>query len=322
MGLFGDLVKGAMGGFPTVPDAPTAPFVNPEDAQMASIKGNRAALPELEGLGEDVNSFNLQQRAKALDSVPGFRDVQAGGTDVLTNLLSGKVAPDVASQVGRRANAHAFQGGYQGSGMADFQDARNYGLTSMDLQGRGLAAAPGWLQSLMGTNVPPEFNVQAGFMSPTQTLGAQQWNESNRYQRDWLQNQLESIPDPETAAIAADVGGIADVVGTAALAWAGGALGVAAGGAAGGAIGGQLGGAIGGGGGTGGAASQFGGTIGSLMGGGGSSSGSSIPTIPNWGQYITPPSFQQVSPYGGPSGGYNPGADIYSLGGYGYGGGY
>lgn len=327
MGLFGDLVKGALGGFPTIPDAPTPAFVDPSQSQLDSVHGNQQALPSLETLGEGVNSYNLQQRAKALGAIPGFTDISTTGSNLLDSQLHGELPSDVTSQVNRRANAKAYAGGYGGTGSGDNLSARDLGLTSLDLTRQGQAAAPSWLSMLNSIAVPPQFDVQSGFLSPTQRIASDQWNETNRFNTQWLQNQLNSIPDPETAAIAGDVGAITDVVATAALAWAGGALGAAAGGAAGAAIGGQLGGAIGGGGGAGGAASQFGGTIGSLMGGGGSTGGASVATTPNWGQFYPGgqggyiPSVQQVNPLGsGSSNVYNPNADIYSLGGYSYGG--
>lgn len=318
-GIFGTLVQGALGGFATIPDAPQAPFVDPSQAQMDSIRGNQRALPELMELGEDVNAYNLQQRAKALGSVPNFGAISQAGGDALLSMTRGELPQDVANQVQRRANVRAYQGGYGGSGMSDNLTARDLGLTSLDLQQRGIGMAPGWLTSMFNLSAGPQFNVESGFLTPGQGIAAQQWNETNRYQRDWLQNQLDSIPDPEQAAIAESVGQLTDVVATAALAWAGGGLGAMTGIAGGAAMGGQIGGALGGGGGLGGAASQFGGALGGLI---PASVAAPTAVTPNWGQsypgpyggYL-PPVQQQVNPFGGGSV-YNPSADIWGLGGY------
>lgn len=324
MGLFGDLVKGALGGFPTIPDAPEAPFVDPSQVQVDTIAGNQRALPALMELGEGINAYNLQQRAKALGSVPQFNEIAQQGSENLLSELRGELPDDVVNQVQRRSNATAYAGGYGGSPMADNLIARDLGLTSLDLSTRARASAPNWLGSLYSMLVPPQFDVQSGFVSPGQGIASEQWNETNRFNRDWLQEQLDSIPDPEQAAIANGVGQITDLAAMAALGWAGGAVGGMLGGAGGAVMGGQMGGAIGGGGGIGGSAGQFGGLLGGMMGGG--TSGASVATTPNWGQYYPGPvggylPTVQVSPFGmgqGPV--YNPSADIYSVGGYSYGG--
>lgn len=248
MGVFGTLVQGALGGFPEKPDVPRAPFVDPQSAQQTAISGNYSALPELERLGRGVDKYNLSQRLQMLSQgIPGFTDIREAGSDALLSQLRGEIPQDVGDELQRNANARAFAGGYGGSGMAGNLTARDFGRTSMDLINRGQAVAPGWLGTL-GSLLPEQFNVQSGFLSPSEQINAGQWNETMRYNRDWLQNKLDSLPDPETAAIAESVGGLTDMVAAAALAWAGGGIGGAIGGAGGGMIGSQLGGMFGGGG--------------------------------------------------------------------------
>lgn len=214
MGLFGDLVQQALGGFPTKPSAPPAPNVNPQSAQRDAISGNQAALPGLEDLASATNTFNTGQGiARREAAAPGINRNIASESDLLNNWLSGVLSPDVASAVRGNANARSFAGGYGGSGMADALQARDLGLTSLDLQKMGVGAMPGFV-SASQAGIPAPFNPAAGFISPMEQIAAQQWNESNRYGRDWLQNQLDSIPDPARAAIAKDVGGMADTVGS------------------------------------------------------------------------------------------------------------
>lgn len=244
MGIFGDLIMQAMGGFPTKPSVPAAPNVNPQAAQSQSITGNQAALPGLEDLASATNQFNMNQRQQLLgQAIPNYRGLTGGASNTLSDWLSGNLSPDVASAVRRNANARSFAGGYGGSGMADALQARDLGLTSLDLQKMGVSALPGYLGTTAQIGMPRQFDPAAGFISPMEQIAASQWNETNRYGRDWLQNQLDSLPDPGQAAIAKDVGGIGDVVGTALLSYLGGGLG----GVGGAAMGAQMGGAGGGG---------------------------------------------------------------------------
>lgn len=215
MGLFGDLVQQAMGGFPSKPKVPGAPNVNPQTAQQDSIAGNQRALPALEDLAGDVNQFNVGQRRSMLrGAVPGYDKLTGSASDTLGNWLNGILSPDVASAIQRSSNARSFSGGYGGSGMADNLTSRDLGLTSLDMQKMGMSALPGYLSTMSNIAMPQQFNPAMDFVTPGQQIAAQQWNESNRYGHDWLQNQLDAIPDPARAAIAKDVGGMADTVGS------------------------------------------------------------------------------------------------------------
>lgn len=248
LGIFGDLVIDAMGGFPKKPDVPTAPNVNPQKEQLNTAQGNLAALPTLEEIASGVDSFNLSQRNKALTAaIPGYTNLVAGESGTLGSWMRGEIPNDVIGQVERSGAAHAIEGGYGGSQMATNLTARDLGLTSLDLQGRAMSALPSYLNTVGNLAVPKQFDVTSGFLTPQQDISTQQWNELARFDQQWLNNQLKALPDPATAAIAKDVGGIADVVGTALLTWAGGIGGAAVGGAAGGAAGGALGGQMAGG---------------------------------------------------------------------------
>ena len=247
MGIFGDLVKGAMGGFNTIPDAPPAPNVNTSSTLKRLASANAGALPEFENIAGDVNTFNVGQRGQMVRSaIPSFDAITGAESGVLNDWLAGRLSPSLVSQVRRNAASRAFEGGYGGTGFADNLEARDLGLSSLDLQGRGAQLAPGYLNTIAGITLPQQVSPSAFFLSPAQQLNTDQFNEEARYGRDWLQNQLDSIPDPYKAAIASDVGGIADVVGTAALTALGGVGGGAIGGAAGATAGSSLGGKIGG----------------------------------------------------------------------------
>lgn len=209
MALFSDLIQQAMGGFPTKPNVPAAPNVNAQQAQTQANAGNQAALPGLEDLAGATNQFNTNQfLARREAAAPGITRNISNESDLLNNWLSGILSPDVASAVQRASNAKAFSGGYGGSGMADNLTARDLGLTSLDLQKMGTSAMPGFISGAQA-GLPAQFLPQSQFVTTPEQIALNQFNETNRYSRDWLQNQLDSLPDPATAALSKDLGAMA-----------------------------------------------------------------------------------------------------------------
>ena len=284
MGLFGNLVKGAMGAFPTIPDFPDPAYADIGESQLKSTSLNKAALPGLQDLGEDVNAYNLAERAKALSAgIPGYDEITRTGSANLASQMRGELPDDVVSQIMRQSNSRAYAGGFGGSGASANMAARDLGLSSLALMQQGQAAAPGWLGAMNALAVPPQFDVQSGFVSPGMVHQATQWNELNRVDAEWMQNIMDSIPDPEKAAIADNLAGMADIGATVALTALGGAAGGAIGAgtsmgaAAGSAYGAQVGSGLANAGGTYGQGSgqsmALGNTLAGMMGGGGGGGG-------------------------------------------------
>lgn len=232
-GVFAELIS------PTRrPEVPQAPNVNPQTAQLASIQGNLAALSPLEQLASGVNMFNQQQRGQAVNqAIPGFAGLNSAASSDIQNMLNGVLPPDVSNAVSRNANAQAFAGGYGGSPAANNLQARDLGLTSLNLQQQGLNALPGYLGSTANLLIPQQYNIASDFVTPQQQIAAQQYNENNRYGQQWLQNQINALPDPLMAAVGNFVGGLTnDIVGAAETYFSGGlvsGIGTGGGGSAG-----------------------------------------------------------------------------------------
>lgn len=213
--ILSDLITKAMGGYAKKPKVPLAPNVSGQDAQIQAAKGNLAALPDLEALADQTNQFNVSQYQKRMGQlIPGYEGIMGSASGNLGDWLNGVLSPDVASAVRRNANVRAFSGGYGGSGMADNLQARDLGLTSLDLQKLGQSVLPGFIGASQ-IGAPAQFNPANDFMTTASQIGLSQWNENNRYGRDWLQNQLDAIPDPAKAAIAHDLGTLANPAGMA-----------------------------------------------------------------------------------------------------------
>jgi len=211
--ILSDLITKSMGGYAKKPKVPSAPHVSGQDSQLQAAQGNIDALPKLETVADQTNQFNVDQRLKMWEQqLPGYKNLMGAGTDAITGWLNGQLSPDVASAVRNHAQARAVGGGYAGSGMGDNLQARDLGLTSLDLQKMGTQALPGFLGASQ-IGMPAQYNPAGDFMTTTGQIGLNQWNENNRYGRDWLQNQLDAIPDPAKAAIAKDVGMLANPAG-------------------------------------------------------------------------------------------------------------
>jgi hypothetical protein len=90
--------------------------------------------------------------------------------------------------------------------MKDYLTARDLGLTSLDITGKGQSAAPGWLNSMFNIGVAPQVSPTTGFISPEQQLQQNQSNANMQFGTQWLKNQIDASGDP----IWRDVGGLMD----------------------------------------------------------------------------------------------------------------
>lgn len=229
MGLFGDLVTGALGGFASKPKVPIWNDINLGTEQQKSITSNADALPGAESLVSSANAFSQDQIRKMLEgAIPGYSKIVGDVSGNIESLLKGELPSDVSNAVQSNAAARSLEGGYGGSGSARSLVARDLGLTSLDLTQKGIGSAQSWMQIMNSLYAPGEINVSSMFITPEQMFNADLTNQQNKWGTEWLRNQIKAMPDPETAAIAKDVGGITDSFA--------GALGGAMGGVGGGAL--------------------------------------------------------------------------------------
>ncbi len=211
MGLFGDLVTGALGGFGSKPNVPRWNDINLGVEQGKAIDSNTAALTGSEALVSSANAFSQDQIRKMLEgAIPGFSNIVGNVSSDIESLLKGEIPQDVASAVQSNAAGRALEGGYGGSGASRSLVARDLGLTSLDLTQKGIGSAQNWMQTMNSLYAPGEINVSSMFVTPEQMFNADLTNQQNKWGVKWLHNQVAAMPDPQTAAIAKDVGGMTD----------------------------------------------------------------------------------------------------------------
>lgn len=176
--------------------------------QKASISGNIGAFPQISQLGDLYQSYLSNQMNEIL---PGFSDIMKTGAsttqemlDAATPLLKGEIPQDVIDQIQRSDAYQALSGGYAGSQMGHNLTARDLGLTSLDLMGRGATlagqggnAAQRWASLAKGETLDPA----SMFTTPSQQSAFDLENRILQQQSQQFAYNVAAAPDPALAGI-------------------------------------------------------------------------------------------------------------------------
>lgn len=197
------------------PKVPAAPNVNPQLAQQQTATGNYNVLPTLEATGRNLDAYNLgQRRAAVTGAVPNFDALTGTASNNLLSFLRGEVPQGVQDQLSLASLSKATAGGYGAAGNAGLPgagralEARDLGLNSLQLSQYGQGALGPYLSTLSNLLAPAgmQFNPESGFLSPGQTISANQWNEMNRYNTQAQENAIASLPNPLMRALGSALG--------------------------------------------------------------------------------------------------------------------
>lgn len=102
---------------------------------LKAIDANQAAAQKT---ATATNQYNQSELDRMLnESIPGWSDIQAKRAGAASSFLSGSLPPDVEAAVRRGSVGRALEGGYGGSPAARNLEARDLGLTSLDMINRG-----------------------------------------------------------------------------------------------------------------------------------------------------------------------------------------
>jgi hypothetical protein len=124
--------------------AANLPGVNFGDIYSQSQTATNAAIPGAQNIVGQENNFNQDQLNAILErAIPGYSAMQARRSLNINNELKGVLPPDVESAIERAGAARSISGGFGGSGFGSNLTARDLGLTSLDLMGRGNNEAAG-----------------------------------------------------------------------------------------------------------------------------------------------------------------------------------
>lgn len=166
--------------------------LNAQKEQRVAIGGNLDALPSIKDLASQYNAFNVDEINKALGTTDPYQNQIS--TQLSKNRLDwskGLMSKDLADQVQLQSASRAVGGGYGGTGAHNALLARNYGLTSFDLQKQAQSSEESWLRTAASIYTPGMFNVAAMMISPGQQIAFATEERNAKFQHDYIQAQWD-----------------------------------------------------------------------------------------------------------------------------------
>ena len=172
------------------------------DARAAadqSLGWNEREFSRFAGLAQQLTEADTAVRMQMLDEfVPQWRTQRDTAAAINDAMMRGEVPRDVANKLQRDAAFLGIaSGGYAGGDNIRSVTARDLGLTSLDLQQRGMAGAERWTGLMAG--LMPEQTTAAGVMAtqgmtPQMALETSLQNAANQLQADTTtsQGQMEA----------------------------------------------------------------------------------------------------------------------------------
>lgn len=187
----GQMVASMAGLGPQTPEAPEYDPVLLNDVLRDTTRANLNNLPRIERLASRLNDFNVAQDMESLEELfPGARAIIEQASGNIQSQLRGELPADVENQVRQFAAEANVGSGVGGSQFGGYRTARDLGLTSLNLQERGMTSAERWIAA--SRSRVPLFNAASLFFSPGQGLQNAQFNATNQWNVDWLQAQLDA----------------------------------------------------------------------------------------------------------------------------------
>ena len=194
-----------IGGLLSKGSKPKVPAFKPIDfaaEQKQAIQQNIGSLESATELATKTTAAEQSQlEAQLRRAIPGYDQlISQAGKNIGAN-LRGEVSMDVQSQLQRSAAGRALGGGYgAGSGAGRNLSARDFGLTSMQIQNQGLSQAQNFIQQQRTFGMAQPFSISSMFITPGQRIGAMQQQQTAQYNRDMTAAQVAAMPDPTMAA--------------------------------------------------------------------------------------------------------------------------
>lgn len=151
-----------------------------------ALNYNQRSLPEIEAFATEVDRFNQQQKIAQLESVvPGYRQKQAKVGDIIGSELRGELPADVLAQMQRSSAAYGVGSGTLGSEFSGYRGLRNLGLSSLELQNKGISAFDIWTRNTSAVATAPMFDVTKMMVDPWASAQMGQREHENAFQVQW-----------------------------------------------------------------------------------------------------------------------------------------
>jgi hypothetical protein len=183
--------------FGSKPDVPELPALDLGKEQAKAIDNNLAAMPKAQELVSQANLFNRDQIRQMLEAtIPDYGPRTDKIWKTIDSQIAGELPEDVQDFIQNKAVSRAFGSGVAGSTAGRNIVARDLGLTSLDMTQRGLSSADNWLRTSAALFSPGMMNVTSMFVSPAQQAAFDIEERNAQFQRNWMSEQIDAMPDP------------------------------------------------------------------------------------------------------------------------------
>jgi len=188
--------------------------VDVEAEQKAAIKGNIASLTSANELAQKTTSAEQSLLENQLRrAIPGYDQMLGQMSSNIGSALKGELNPDVMANLQRSsAGKNLMSGAGAASGFGTARTARDFGLTSMQMQNQGFAQAQSFMQQQRTMGMAQPFSASSMFISPTQRLNISLQENQSEFNRNMSAAQVAAQPDPMMAALGgtmSNMGGMA-----------------------------------------------------------------------------------------------------------------
>lgn len=190
--------------FGSTPKVPDFEKLDLAEEQKKSVAGNLENLPKVENLVSKANLFSIDQINKMLENV-GAGSLFREGSDQIGKMVRGELPLSDIQQQELRSVAKSFGGGFAGSPAGGNLVARDLGLRQLEVIGKGLSSAESWMRSAAALYEPSMVNLASMFISPMQQAAFDVSERNAQFNRDWMQQQVNALPDPVLSGINAQI---------------------------------------------------------------------------------------------------------------------
>lgn len=165
--------------------------VDAQQEQLQAIQGNFAALPEAQALASQVNAFSQDQLLTALrGAIPRFDELNQRGSDLVAEFAAPGIPKDLQALIQRKSAAKSAAGGYAGSQSATNLEARDLGLTGLQLTGQKLSAIESWIGFAKQNTVAPMMDITSQFLRPQEQIALAVSERDKQFNRDFVNSQV------------------------------------------------------------------------------------------------------------------------------------
>lgn len=196
-------IGGALMGAGKKVKVPEFKKVNVAEEQSAAISGNMANFDKASELASKTTAFDQASLIAQLEkSIPGYQNMISKLSGNIMSDLSGNVNPDVEAALQRSSAGKALGSGVGGgSGAGRALSARDFGITSMQIQNQGFGKALNFMQNQRNVSTITPFSAANMFVTPSQRINLAMSENQSQYNRNMAAAQVAAQPDPMMAAI-------------------------------------------------------------------------------------------------------------------------